>query len=47
MLNIITNIYRIQAYNSTLCGYFCIIFIDFMLNPESLLDDTSLFFSNK
>ena len=22
--NIITNIYRIQAYNSIMCGYFCI-----------------------
>ena len=22
--NIIANIYRIQAYNSVMCGYFCI-----------------------
>ena len=29
--NIITNIYRIQAYNSIMCGYFCMGFIDFML----------------
>ena len=29
--NIITNIYRIQAYYSIMCGYFCIGFIDFML----------------
>ena len=29
--NIITNIYRIQAYDSIMCGYFCIGFIDFML----------------
>ena len=29
--NIITNIYRIQVYNSIMCGYFCIGFIDFML----------------
>ena len=28
--NIITNIYRLQAYNSIMCGYFCIGFIDFM-----------------
>ena len=28
--NMITNIYRIQAYDS-ICGYFCIGFIDFML----------------
>ena len=25
------NIFRIQAYDSILCGYFCIGFIDFML----------------
>ena len=29
--NIIKNIYRIQAYDSIICGYFCIGFIDFML----------------
>ena len=29
--NIKTNIFRIQAYNSIMCGYFCIGFIDFML----------------
>ena len=29
--NIITNIYRIQAYNSIMCGYFWIGFVDFML----------------
>ena len=28
--NIITNIHRIQAYYSMMCGYFCIGFIDFM-----------------
>ena len=27
--NIITNIFRIQAYDSVMCGYFCIGFIDF------------------
>ena len=26
---IITNTYRIQAYQSIMCGYFCIGFIDF------------------
>ena len=36
--NIITNIYRIQAYDSIMCGYFCIGFIDFMLTGKSLLD---------
>ena len=29
--NIKTNIFRIQAYDSIICGYFCIGFIDFML----------------
>ena len=29
--NIITNICRIQAYDSIMCGYFCNRFIDFML----------------
>ena len=35
--NITANIYRIQAYNSIIYGYFCIGFIDFMLNGKSLL----------
>ena len=30
--NIITNICRIQAYDSIMRGYFCIKFIDFMLS---------------
>ena len=29
--NIITSIYRIQAYDSIMCGYFCVTFIYFML----------------
>ena len=33
--NIITNIYRIQAYDSILCGFFCIGFIDFRLKVKS------------
>ena len=32
----ITNIYRIQAYDSIMCGYFCIGFINFMFNGKSL-----------
>ena len=32
--NILTNKYRIQAYNSIMCGYFCIGFIDFMLRSK-------------
>ena len=44
--NIITNIYRIQAYDSIMCGYFCIGFIDFMLKGKSLLEYTNLFSPN-
>ena len=38
-----TNIFRIQADNSIICGYFCIGFIDFMFAGKSLIDFTSLF----
>ena len=41
--NITTNIYRIQANDSLMCGYFCIGFIDFMQKDKSLLDYTNLF----
>ena len=44
--NIITNIDRIQAYNSVMCGYFCVGFIDFMLKGKSLLEYTNLFSPN-
>ena len=43
---IIPNIYRIQAYDSIMCGYFCIGFINFMFNGNSLTDYTSLFSPN-
>ena len=36
--NIITNIFRIQEYDSTMCGYFCIGFIDFMLAGKTLTE---------
>ena len=38
-----TNIFRIQADNPIMCGYFCIEFIDFMFASRSLIDFTSLF----
>ena len=41
--NIIANIYGIQAFDSIMCGYFCIGVIDFMLKCKSLLDYTNLF----
>ena len=44
--NITTNINRIQAYYSTMCEYFCIGFIDFMLKSKRLLDYTKLFSPN-
>ena len=41
--NVITNIYKIQAYDSIMCGYFCIGFIDFILKGKSLLEYTNIF----
>ena len=41
-----TNIFRIQAYNSIMCGYFCIGFIDFMLKGKKLTEYTNLFSPN-
>ena len=43
---IVTNIFRIQAYDSIMCGYFCIGFIDFMLKGKSFTDFTNLFSPN-
>ena len=42
----ITNIYRIQAYDSIMCGFFCIGLINFMFNGKSLTDYTNLFSPN-
>ena len=42
-----TNIYRIQAYDSIMCGYLDIGFVDFMLKGKSLLGYTSLFSPNE
>ena len=43
---IITNIYRMQAYDSIMCGYFCIGFINFMFDGNSLTDYTNIFSPN-
>ena len=32
-----------QAYDSVMCGYFCIAFIDYMFKGKSLTDCTNLF----
>ena len=41
--NIKANIFRVQANNSVMCGYFCIGLIDFMLACKKLTDITSTF----
>ena len=41
-----TNIFKIQAYDSILCRYFCIGFINFMPAGKTLIDFTNLFSPN-
>ena len=41
-----SSIFRIQAYDSIMCGYFCIEFINYMLKGKTLLDYISLFSPN-
>ena len=40
------SIFRIQAYDSIMCGYFCIEFVNYMLKGKKLLDYTNLFSPN-
>ena len=42
--NIKTNIFRIKAYESVMCGYFCIGFTDFMLKEKNLTENSNLFY---
>ena len=44
--NVKRNIFRIQAYDSIMCGYFCIGFIDFIFESKSLTKYTNLFSPN-
>ena len=44
--SIMTNIFRIQAYDSIMCSYFCIGFINFMFNGNNLTDSTNIFSPN-
>ena len=44
--NTISNIYRIQNYDSIMCGYFYIGFIDYMFKCKTLTDYTNLFSPN-
>ena len=45
--NIKTNIFRVQAYDSIMCLYFCIGVIDFMLKGKTLTEYTKFFSPNK
>ena len=44
--NIQTNIFRVQAYDSVMYGYFCIGFIDFMFQGKTLTEYTNLSSAN-
>ena len=41
--NMKANIFRVQANDAKMCGYFCKGFIDFMLAGKKLTDYTNLF----
>ena len=41
--NITTDIFRIQSFDSIMCEYFCIGFIDIMLAGKTLTEYTNLF----
>ena len=40
------NLFRIQAFDSLMCGFFCILFSDFMLADKHLNDFTNFFSPN-
>ena len=44
--NIVANIFRIQAYDSVICGCFCIGFMNYMFKGKGLTDFTNLFSPN-
>ena len=44
--NIIANTNRVQNYDSIMCGYFCIGFINYMFMGKTLTDYTNLFSPN-
>ena len=43
---VLTNIFRIPANDSIMCGYFCVGFIDFLLKGKTLTDFTIFFSPN-
>ena len=45
--SITTNVFKIQSYDSIICGYFCIGFIVFMLAGKTLTEFANLFSPNK
>ena len=45
-LSITRNIFRIQAYDSIMCGYICIGFFYFMLVKKTVTEYTNLFSPN-
>ena len=45
-LSVTTNIFRIKAYDSIMCPYFCIGFINFMRAGKTLTEYTNLFSPN-
>ena len=44
--NLMVSIFIIQGYDSVMCGYFCIRFINFMFRGKTLTDYTNLFSPN-
>ena len=42
----ICNIFRIQDNESIMCGFYCIVFIEYMFAGKMLLDCTNLFYPN-
>ena len=44
--NIKANIFRIPAYDSVMCGFFCIGFINFTIKGKTLTEYTNLFSPN-
>ena len=45
-LSIATNIFRIKVYDSIMCAYFCIDFIDFVLAGKTVTEFTNLLSPN-
>ena len=44
--NIIANIYRVQNYDSIMCVFFCVRFINYIFMSKSLTENTNLFSPN-